>query len=254
METKYQTAYCDTLDAFLSAIEVHVLENKADSFYSERFAKHLWCPECKKVMLSLVHSTNGMSYFRGYPKQEHEENCPYKLPEIRVKTIAELNQKDPSYERTRLQMQRVLRYTVTNRTTHKKKVSISTLPKEQIVSNKTIHKKINARLPEKRIDLPLSDNDWNVIKIFYGTVLVITTPGKQNPNDRFLKLQSLDSKNHICLIRVSEAVWHYISKEPLLSDKWIKVHISFCGKLKKSPTGTVFCTLQHSQLLMVQPA
>ena len=48
METKYQTAYCDTLDAFLSAIEVHVLENKADSFYSERFAKHLWCPECKK--------------------------------------------------------------------------------------------------------------------------------------------------------------------------------------------------------------
>ena len=252
MKTKYQTAYCDTMDSFLSVAEVYTLENESLSSYKEKIAGHLWCPECKKVMFSLIHSGNGMSYFRGYPKQEHEEGCSYGLPEIQVKTVAELKQQDPSYERIKLQMQRVLRYTPTNRATHKRQSSSATSLEGQVMSGKTVHKKFNARLPERRIDLPLSDSDLNMTKIFYGTVLVTSTPGKQNPNDRYLTLFSLDKKNRICLIAIPEVVWHYLSNDPLLNGKQVKVCISFCGELTKSNTGALFCKLQHSQLLIVQ--
>lgn len=256
MKTKYQTAYYDTMDIFLSVTEVHTFENESLSSYKEKITGHLWCPECKKVMFSLVHNGNGMSYFRGYPKQEHEEGCSYGLPEIQVKTVTELKQQDPSYERIKLQMQRVLRYTSTNRATHERQSSSATSLEGPVVSGKTVHKKFNARLPERRIDLPLSDSDLNMTKIFYGTVLVTSTSGKQkqNKNDRYLTLFSLDKKDRICLIAIPEGVWHYLSNEPLLNGKQVKVCISFCGELTKSSTGTLFCKLRHSQLLLVQPS
>lgn len=254
MKTKYQTAYYDTLDTFLSIADVQILESTSQSSHKRNLTGHLWCPECKKVMFSIVHIGNELSHFRGYPQQEHEKGCSYGLPEIRIKTVAELKQQDPSYEKVNLQMQRVLRYTE-ERSTTRKSVSPSITPlKDKAISGKTVHKKADIRLPEKRIDLPLSDDDLNTTKVFYGTVLLTSSAGTKNPNEHFLTLLSLDKKERICVISISEMVWRYLSVEPLLNGKQVKVRISFCGELKKSATGTKFCTLRHSKLLIVQPS
>ena len=252
METKYQTAYCDTTDSFFSVDEAYALETKYRSFYQKTIMGHLWCPGCQKVMLSLVHDGTKFTYFRGYTRQKHGESCPYSLLVDRVKSFADLEKADPTYEKIQLQMQRVLRYAAKNVAIKKQIPKRDISPMTPAIPSKTVHKKFDSRLPEKRIDLPLLDSDLNAIKVFYGTVLLTSTPGKKNPNDRYLTLFSLEKRNRICLISISEAVWHYLSKEPLLHGKQVKVHISFCGELTKSDTGTLFCKLHHSQLLIVQ--
>lgn len=252
METKYQTAYCDITDSFFSAGEAYVFETKHSSFYHDTIMGHLWCPGCQKVMLSLVHHGTEFTYFRGYPRQKHGESCPYSIPVDWVKSFDDLEKIDPTYEKIQLQMQRVLRYTSKNNIMKKQKEQPAISPVTKVVPDKTVHKKFNSRLPEKRIDLPLSDSDLNAIKIFYGIVLATSTPGKKNPNDRYLTLFSLDKKKRICIVAIREGVWRYLSKDPLLNGKQVKVCISFCGELTKSNTGTLFCKLHHSQLLIVQ--
>lgn len=253
MSTKYQTAYCDTLGQFISVAEAEQIEMKRPVVYKEKIFRHLWCPACGQVMLVLVHR-DGERFFRGHPRQMHGENCPYLLPVCKFSSVEDLVDADKNnLERIGRQIQRLLQYTGADRKAQKTAKTSLSAGSESVISQTNRHRPGAFRLPEKRIDLPLTPDDLSVTKIFYGKVLLISTDGHGKSTNHYFTLLSTNNHKKICTISATAKVWHYLCRNPLLQNGRRVVHIAFCGEIKQSSKdGGLYCTLLRSQLLAVQ--
>lgn len=252
MDTKYQTAYCDTMDTFVSSSDVKKIKTEKVDFYYHNILGHLWCPDCKKVMLSLVRIKKG-DIFRGYPKQVHE-NCVYSFPVCQTCSVKELIKEEGNLEDIQKQLKRLLGYTFAAIKASKVNTAAAAPIISASVPKLPRHKLQTARLPEKRIDLPLTEDDYAVTKVFYGKVRLTSTCGRKYPDRHYFTLFRIDSKEKICTISVNANVWQFLCQNPLLQDGRRIVRISFCGEIVKNPSrGDLFCTLHRSQLLEVLP-
>ena len=251
MSNKYEEAFCDTNTSLVRAYDILRLRREAPSEFNDVYQNHLWCPLCKQARLSVVNGNQG-AFFRGYPGDVHSEGCFNQCEQYITKNIEELRTSEEDVQQIENQMQLILQkmlvpYEAKQHLTSekcKKEISHSFFwQRGRILRNK--------RIPQKRIDVPLTQEDFEIVKVFYGTVRITVTQGKKNPQDRYITLFSTEKSNtRLCGIKITAGVWAHLNQELVLGENGKRVHILFCGCLRNPQAP--FCSLVRSQFLMIQ--
>ena len=78
---KYTEAFFNITHKPVTIMQIRNEYNLDHTVYERRYKGHIFCPYCKAVPLTVVH-TNGLLYYRGHPHEEHGEGCMYTLKEI----------------------------------------------------------------------------------------------------------------------------------------------------------------------------
>lgn len=251
-KNKYEEAFYDTNETLLPITYAVDLAIHTPGKYMSEYHGHLLCPICRAVQLTLV---NGKTpFFRGFPKQRHQdERCENPLPIFETISI-DMAIKDPTnLEQALKQMDSALRRTFSK-----------TLPKARVHCNQEIFTLENDmqrtdkqnlkrhRFPEKRIDAPLSPEDFSAVKIFYGVVSIISTRGKKDENSHFFTLFSIKENRKVCVVRATPSVWNYLKDNTTYQQCHQQAHVTFLGKLSHLPDQTPCCTLIRSDLLKIE--
>ena len=80
---KYTEAFFNITHKPVTIMQIRNEYNLDHTVCERRYKGHIFCPYCKAVPLTVVH-TNGLLYYRGHPHEEHGEGCMYTLKEIVV--------------------------------------------------------------------------------------------------------------------------------------------------------------------------
>lgn len=86
---KYTEAFFNITHKPVTIMQIRNEYNLDHTVYERRYKGHIFCPYCKAVPLTVVH-TNGLLYYRGHPHEEHGEGCMYTLKEIVIKESRKL--------------------------------------------------------------------------------------------------------------------------------------------------------------------
>lgn len=86
---KYTEAFFNITHKPVTIMQIRNEYNLDHTVYERRYKGHIFCPYCKAVPLTVVH-TNGLLYYRGHPHEEHGEGCMYTLKEIVVKDVEKI--------------------------------------------------------------------------------------------------------------------------------------------------------------------
>ena len=71
---KYTEAFFNITHKPVTIMQIRNEYNLDHTVYERRYKGHIFCPYCKAVPLTVVH-TNGLLYYRGHPHEEHGEVC-----------------------------------------------------------------------------------------------------------------------------------------------------------------------------------
>lgn len=86
---KFDTFYFIDDDCIHPLSDISSIDNDV---YIKKYKEKIYCPECKKVQLSLTHKANSV-YLRSYPNQEHENDsdfqCSYFFESANTKEVKE---------------------------------------------------------------------------------------------------------------------------------------------------------------------
>lgn len=69
---KYTEAFFNITHKPVTIMQIRNEYNLDHTVYERRYKGHIFCPYCKAVPLTVVH-TNGLLYYRGHPHEEHGE-------------------------------------------------------------------------------------------------------------------------------------------------------------------------------------
>lgn len=86
---KYTEAFFNITHKPVTIMQIRNEYNLDHTVYERRYKGHIFCPYCKAVPLTVVH-TNGLLYYRGHPHEEHGEGCMYTLKEIVIKDVEKI--------------------------------------------------------------------------------------------------------------------------------------------------------------------
>lgn len=86
---KYTEAFFNITHKPVTIMQIRNEYNLDHTVYERRHKGHIFCPYCKAVPLTVVH-TNGLLYYRGHPHEEHGEGCMYTLKEIVIKDVEKI--------------------------------------------------------------------------------------------------------------------------------------------------------------------
>lgn len=86
---KYTEAFFNITHKPVTIMQIRNEYNLDHTVYERRYKGHIFCPYCKVVPLTVVH-TNGLLYFRGHPHEEHGDGCMYALKEIVIKDVEKI--------------------------------------------------------------------------------------------------------------------------------------------------------------------
>lgn len=251
-ELKYEEAYYDLEDSLITVDMVREILNMSPIQFTQKIQGHLWCPYCRKVQLSFVKQNS--SFFRGYPKQIHQPTCLYQIPVCNFTQLEQIN-RHRNIEQIQQQMESLLMLTFSKsssqiHTKNESNISMELSSKNNF-SQKSIYSK---RLPQKRIDMPLTIEDFGIFKLFYGVVSISIKPGKVNPNERIITLFQLKGKKPLCFIKASPSVWSYLKTSNDLQEFLPSAHIVFLANLRRTKSSNFpYCSLLKSYFLRVWP-
>lgn len=245
---KFEEAYVKPLDKIIDINELSLMK-KSKFVEFAKTCDNLYCPECMKA--KLVYVLSNPVYLRTCQNSEHSEDCSLKQEEL-SKTRTKEFVKEQNFDTLNRQLQRLILNL--SSCAQKEKTDLSQKATIQKNNNGSFITNVggkNFRFPQKRIDLPLFEDDYDKIKLFYGTVLCTWEKAK-NGNDYRLLIY-LDSKQRLlCRIFVKENIYKFVpSKMKFKGQK--KCRIAFVASINKVE-GKTYCQtgLIHSTLLELQ--
>ena len=210
--------------------------NLDHTVYERRYKGHIFCPYCKAVPLTVVH-TNGLLYYRGHPHEEHGEGCMYTLKEIVIKDVEKIGGDIEKQAVSQLDM--LLRSMVDN---NQKPDTTKTGNSGQDCRDiPVVHRQqtLQKRLPQCRLELLpelLAANEApREVNIYYGRVLCEVVSDKtpyKGADVKVLVVKDIVTKKVIMGLTMSLAVWSHFTTDTqaLLQAAQQPLHIAFLGK------------------------
>lgn len=235
IEPKYdEVTFLTNDDCNFISLEILIdIYNKNNQLYINTYYNQIYCPECHKAKLNLIHMKNDKFCLRAFPKQKHGDLCSKQLPLVSNSVFKKYCEAKDSVEHINRRLHQLIDMVL-------KKATISSNPQvirtingkcsddevmKQEISNHTYLKAI----PIKSLTTPFHDDDYNVWKIFYGKVNI-----KWDKTDYSYNLKCYHpTKNYlICRISVSNKIYDYYLPDEYKQDR-INIFIAFAGNIQR---------------------
>lgn len=208
--------------------------------FNKIYSYHLYCPECHKPQLLLVENYKTKSYYlRGYPNQAHSNNCYKGFDFVKPSVFDEfvLSNESSQYINCKLKqiVDKMLRKVKENKNTFLIKVINKKCSTENILDKEIKERKNVRQIPHKSITAPFDEDDFGVLKLFYGNVdIEILEKENKINHEKFyvLVLYKKSIKYKICSLTMNKKVANYLMKKYKIElNKLIDdVYISFATK------------------------
>lgn len=226
---KFEEAF-STYDNCLHSIdEIAKLYTSNPKKFKANYNLSFVCPECYMAKLSFNNATT--PYFKSYPHSVHDDDCELKQDEMSC-SVAERFSDDPdNAPLIRRQMNSILNSLLKTDTVPYITLAQKDNTKMSKCTKNTVALTTTKRLPRKRIDLPINDEDYNRIKYFYGQVLLKWEKDEKNKRYKIL-LCHREKGKLLCKISVSNTFYGYIPKDFKYPQSY-NCNIVFMGTVKK---------------------
>lgn len=209
---KFEEAYWTKESKLLSIDEITQYFRKDKSFFSSDIKTCLLCPECKKP--NLAYNNAATPYLSVYPNSEHELGCSLKQDEMTAKEADRFVDNPENDEMIIRQMENVALTMFDSSKKGGRSSSKSTAVPKTSSSIVKPSLSISKRLARKRIDLKFDEDDFDCIKIFYGTVFVKWENFYRiwsGVNEEWHKILMYNKNNKlVCRLEISPRVYYYI--------------------------------------------
>ena len=251
---KYEEAYCDVDKRSYTPEQVVDIRNTDVERYAQKIERHLLCPGCHLVPLSFVNTNR--PHFRGYPYADHDTDCLNGKKEMDPAEVKKLHETPLGEQQIKEQMARlVIQFLRNNETTlapgeqevmRKKKREIADIYR----STKWQSDKV---VPQKRIDRPLDEDDYNTEKLFHGRIKLTWEDMKDSSRKKLL-MWDLKSNRLICRLHISDKVYGHLPQQ-YKQMKNRNVFIVFMTALTRKETKSSWSwgNLMHSTHLYIIP-
>ena len=228
---KFEEAYVKPLDKIIDINELSLI-SRTDILNFATIRKQLYCPECRKAQLAYV--SGNIPHLRTFPDAKHEEVCSLRQEELSGTALKLLLQQGHT-QRVEKEIENVLFIMLENRVQKQVQKNDSTLSnKNRTIKGSARACTLNKRIPRKRIDLPMNDDDFGIPKIFYGQVFLRWKKKINTDNGYMLLLFSKpEDEEAVCLLNISPAVYSYLPK-PYKKQSVAYCKILFFGEVKKT--------------------
>ena len=257
MNEKYDQAYIDLLDenVTLTDLKMCYSENRAE--YKKTYQGHLLCPDskCHKVKLTLV---NG-KYLRGYPDQEHTDNCPYRLPYLTEQEITEALQEGLEKSKNGNQIRGRMWDALYSLLPHETPETNNTEAKERIEKQERVIKRnrsvLRKNTPVRKMTTRYGDSDFTETKIHYGEARFKYNEEISNDKNKrvIIHMVSVNTDEEYMKIAMNANVFYYVNK--VLKQERIQsgahVYIAVVARLTKAKIGAPFANIKHSEDIIV---
>lgn len=203
-------------------------------------------------------------HLRGHKDQQHAYWCDYDIPCYDNNEIKEYvkSREAKTVENIEKQMQHILHTYFSAETPTERLFSGSSQhehKKTNTVVSGTKTRYIHKKVAQQRIDLPFEKDDYNVYKIFYGTVRIeYASKWKEGAKKTYLWLRSpKNRKQCFGVLSLSENVFRFFLQKANKSNchPGSTVNIAFLSNFHE-PTGCgkdSFGYLNHSDDIIFQP-
>lgn len=258
---KYTEAFFNITHKPVTIMQIRNEYNLDHTVYERRYKGHIFCPYCKAVPLTVVH-TNGLLYYRGHPHEEHDEGCMYTLKEIVIKDVEKIGGDIEKQAVSQLDM--LLRSMVDN---NQKPDTTKTGNSGQDCRDiPVVHRQqtLQKRLPQCRLELLpelLAANEApREVNIYYGRVLCEVVSDKtpyKGADVKVLVVKDIVTKKVIMGLTMSLAVWSHFTTDTqaLLQAAQQPLHIAFLGSPSSLQTQKLklshMCYLRRSTFLQI---
>ena len=243
---KFEEAYVDLIDEEITIEDVANIY-KRDFLQFQRLQEHLYCPECRTAQLAFVSSK--VCYFRSFPNSEHIEDCSFRQSMMNKKETKEFVSLPQNIDVLKRQLKNLILRLHTSKVTSPKRHNINSASNRRVEKNNlivTLQKKTMC-FPQKRIDLPLKEDDYDIIKFFYGKVYCKWETDKEGEGYKLLVYTALHERLR-CRIHITGKVYKYLPDEFKFVGKRL-CNLAFVAELKEEPSKTYCKTnLIHSGL------
>ena len=197
--------------------------------FSEMKKAGFLCPECRTARLSYHNAAT--PYFSTFPRAAHCMDCSLAQDVMDAQKVnefvAEAENKEQLVRQINSVMQVLIAENVNDSKSHHH--SLPETLKEEKTSKQKSQTYENKRIPRKRIDTELAEDDFGCFKFFYGDVLA---QWENDENEYRLLLRSTKEERFLCRIRVSPKVYYHISAEGKRFGKF-QCKIVFLAQMKK---------------------
>lgn len=232
---KYAEAFFDTTREPVTIMQIrreYILDH---TVYERKYKGHIFCPYCKVVPLTVVH-TNDLLYYRGHPHEEHGGGCMYALKEIVIKDVEKVSGDVEKQAISQLDMLLRSMFVDNQKTDDTKNDDFGQNTRDIPVVRQ--QQTMQKRLPQCRIELLsellAADKTPQEINIFYGKVFCEVIDAKKRHSKigtKVLIIKDPTTKKVIMGLTMSLAVWDHFSPDmqALLQAAKQPLYIAFLG-------------------------
>lgn len=249
--SKIGEAYCSTTHEIISARVLLRIEAKNNNLYKSQYCSNLFCPECRKAPVTLVHREH--PFFRTYPNALHADDCGLTQDEMDKDELTEfvrtINKDEKSQAEVERQLNHVFLKLITDIPSESKIIYEPLTKKESKEGSEklTVQRK---GIPRRCITATLSEEDIGVYKIFYGRVQIRWENVKRGEGKKIL-VRSLDKKRFICRIILGPKVIHYMDDAVLTAPSGTYI-VALFGKLEHEGDKDYYkCILNRSNYIQI---
>lgn len=230
-EQKYDEAIFSSNDLFeFVSLEMLIdLYNDNYKSYINRYYNKIYCPECYKAKLNLIHTNSDKFWLRAFPKQEHDDLCSKQLPLVSNSMFNKYCESKDSAEHINKRLHQLIDMVLKKETIDFNPLVIKVVDKKcsnDEVMKHEIRNHTNLKsTPIKSLTNPFHDDDYDVWKMFYGKVRI-----KWNKSTYSYNLMCYHpTKNYlICRISVSNMIYDCYLPDEYKHDI-ANVFIAFAG-------------------------
>ena len=251
---KYEEAYCDTEERSYTPEEVAYIWGNDTERYAQKIERHLLCPGCHLVPLSFVNTIR--PHFRGYPYVDHDIGCIKGKKELEPSEVKRLHETPDGEQQILAQINRLAIQFLRNNSSDLELDAHHIVPNKKIEITdlyRTIKWQPNKVVPQKRIDRPLDEGDYNTEKLFHGRVKLTWEDMKDSSRKKLL-MWDLKTNKLICRLHISDKVYGYLPQQ-YKQIKSCGAYIVFMTALtrKESKSSWSWGNLTHSTHLHIIP-
>ena len=228
---KFEDAFWITHDRTISFKELRNTYEQNPALFSTEYRGYLYCLECHMARLEYVNKQS--PYLGTWKGDQHDASCSDRAPPASAKQFTEYyNSKD-----NKADIARRLKSTIAM-LFHDKKFAMEDDPfilhlpssKKSAAGSSLVKRAYGIR--RKKITMPLDSEDYDCLKIFYGTVSLSWNPPTSNGHHD-LVVKSFKDTTTLCSVWMSDAVYNHLPSWYHEIDETSIFNVAFFSQLNK---------------------
>lgn len=225
-----------------------VIHTDNSDLYFNDYHNHLLCPECRTAKLSFVPNAK-TPYFKTMPHETHPQDCSFNFTSASKKKLETYRDQGKNHADISRKLQALLdilaKCNLSSNNTNTSTTSFNKTSTKLDFTMSTNGKKYY--IPRKKLTVPFAKDDYNIPKLFYGTIQLEWKQGSNGSN--YLSICFPETNQWIGNLFVSDNVYSHLKDSMKFSEKRVR-HIAFFSKLLKKKNFNTF-TLKYSSELII---